>query len=145
MDVKISCFANDNLAIKNQLDLLKTVPGVGEITALSFISITKGFTKIPNSKALASYCGVAPFPYQSGSSIKGKAKVNKMANKKLKALLHLGALRLIQTEGHFKEYYSRKTNEGKNKMLVINAIRNKILQRMFSVIKNNQPYQIIDY
>ena len=65
-----------------------------------------------------------------------------MANKSMKKLLHLAALSAINYYPEFKEYYQRKVNEGKNKMLVLNNIRNKLIIRVAAVIKNNQPYKI---
>ena len=60
----------------------------------------------------------------------------------MKKLLHLAALSAINYYPEFKEYYQRKVNEGKNKMLVLNNIRNKLIIRVAAVIKNNQPYKI---
>jgi transposase len=139
-DKSIDDFVEQSEKIRHQLDLLTSIPSVGKITALTFIAVTRGFTKMNSGKALASYSGVAPFKNSSGTSVRGKTKVSFMANRKLKTLLHLCALRLIQLEGHFQEYYQRKVNEGKNKMLVINALRNKIVLRMYAVIKNNKKY-----
>lgn len=140
LEKQIDDFVSDIPEIADQLRLLLSIPSVGKITALTFIAITRGFTKVSNSKALACYCGIAPFANTSGSSIRGKQKVSYMANRRLKTLLHLCAMRLIQLAGHFKNYYFRKVAEGKNKMLVINAIRNKLAQRMFSVIKHQKNY-----
>ena len=52
----------------------------------------------------------------------------------------MGALAAIKKNGELKDYYDRKVNEGKNKMLVINAVRAKIVLRMFSVIKREETY-----
>ncbi|MFN6076658.1 MAG: IS110 family transposase, partial [Fluviicola sp.] len=60
---------------------------------------------------------------------------------KMKTLLHLAALRVIQLEGEMRDYFIRKVSEGKNKMSVINAIRNKILARVCSCIKNEKMYE----
>lgn len=65
-----------------------------------------------------------------------------MANKFMKKLLHLGALSAVNYYHGFKAYYQRKVSEGKNKMLVLNNIRNKLIIRVAAVIRNNQPYQI---
>jgi transposase len=73
-----------------------------------------------------------PFPNQSGVSIK-RDRVSKLANQKLKKLLHMAAMSCIRAHGELKEYFIRKVKEGKNKMLVINAIRNKLVHRMFAV------------
>jgi transposase len=83
---------------------------------------------------------VAPFPYQSGSSIKGKTKVSPMANKKLKTNLHLAALTAIKFDPEIKLYYERKVQEGKPKMSVINAVRFKLLARIVAVVNKDTKY-----
>jgi hypothetical protein len=62
--------------------------------------------------------------HSSGSSIRGKTRVDHHARKSLKTLLHLAAMSALQVKGELQDYYQRKVNEGKNKMLVINALRN---------------------
>ena len=138
---QIDEYVNVNPEIQKQAQILQSIPAVGKITSLTFIAMTRGFTRVQNSKSLACYCGVAPFAKQSGTSIKGKAKVSLMANRKLKTSLHMCAMRSVRMEGHFKEYYYRKVEEGKNKMLVLNAIRNKIATRMYALIKEDRFYQ----
>ena len=80
-----------------------------------------------------------PFENSSGK-FKGKARVSKMANKTLKTALHMRALSAITAQGEMRDYYLRKVAEGKNKMSVINALRNKIIQRIFSCVKNKTLY-----
>ena len=64
-----------------------------------------------------------------------------MANKKLKKQLHMCAISTIRADGELKEYYERKVAEGKNKMLVINNVRNKIIHRICSCVNNNKIYE----
>ena len=85
---------------------------------------------------------IVPFEFQSGTSINKKPRVSYMADKSLKKLLHLAAMRAIQLNGDLQNYYLRKVKEGKNKMLILNAVRNKIVARICSVIKNRKMYQI---
>ena len=117
-----------------------TVPGIGHLTAVYLICCTNNFICKITGKQLACYAGVAPFENTSGTSIKGRNKVHKMANKTLKKLLHLCALAAIKYYAEFKEYYDRKLAEGKNKLSVQNAIRSKIALRAVAVINNQQPY-----
>lgn len=126
--------------LDDQYKLLLTVDGVGKQVAIHTLIATKGFTKFKTPRKFACHTGVAPFAYTSGSSQKSRWKVSHKANKKLKSLFHMAALSAIQTEGHFKEYFIRKVAEGKNKMTVINAVRSKIIHRMFAVIKNQTKY-----
>ena len=117
-----------------------SVPNVGKITALLLIVLTNNFKRFANVKQLASYCGVAPFEYSSGTSVRGKTKVNHMANKRLKKALHLCAVSSLRHKSEVKIYYERKVKEGKNKMSVLNAIRNKLLQRVFACVRDKRMY-----
>jgi len=118
-----------------------SVDGVGMITAVNLITTTNEFLSITEAKKYACYSGVAPFEHSSGSSVRGKTKVSHMANKKTKTLLHLAALSAIQVKGEIKEYYKRKVEQGKNKMSVLNAVRNKIIQRVFACIKQDRFFE----
>lgn len=126
--------------IYNNYQLIKSVPGIGHLTAVYIICCTNNFANKISGKQLASYAGVVPFEYSSGISIKGKNRVHKMANKDLKKMLHLCALTAIKYYPEFRQYFDRKKAEGKNGMLVLNAIRNKIVLRVVAVVNKQQPY-----
>ncbi|MDO3426011.1 IS110 family transposase [Chryseobacterium sp. APV1] len=108
-------------------------------TAINFIIITDNFKNFENAKHLACYAGVVPFKNQSGTIVK-KERISKMANQKLKKLLHLSAMATIRSDKELKAYFVRKVEQGKNKMSVLNAIRNKLVHRIMAVIKRQQPY-----
>lgn len=130
--------------LARQYELLQSIDGVGPIVALNMITATEAFTRFENARQFNCYAGLAPFRYTSGSSLHSKARVSHRANKGLKALLHLAAVSLIsKSGGEMKEYYLRKVNEGKSKMAVINALRAKIVARMFAVIRKNEFYKPI--
>jgi transposase len=123
-----------------QYKLIISIPGIGMQTAIYLIIATKGFEAFENWRQLACYAGVAPFPYRSGTSIKGSDKIHHLADKKLKSLLNMCAICAIRHDKELKAYYERKVKEGKNKMLVINNIRCKLLARVFAVINRNSPF-----
>lgn len=68
-------------------------------------------------------------------------RVNHQARKKLKPLFHLAAMAAVRAKGELKTYYERKVAEGKNKMLVLNAVRNKLIHRIYAVVKRKQKYE----
>ena len=121
-------------------DLIMSIKGVGTQTALFMIAYTNAFTKFKNARKFASYCGIAPFPNSSGTSIRGKTKVSHLANKKVKCLLDLCAKSAIQFNPEMKEYYEKRIKIGKNKMSTINIIRNKLLARIFAVVERKTNY-----
>lgn len=139
---------------KQLLELIKTdenlqriykiatsVNGVGMVTAIYMIITTNEFLSITDAKKYACYSGVAPFEHSSGISIRGKNRVSHIANKKVKTVLHLAALAAIKTEGDIKHYYNRKVQEGKNKMSILNAVRNKIIHRVFACVNQNRIFE----
>ncbi|MFB9865483.1 IS110 family transposase [Rufibacter immobilis] len=126
--------------LQEKKDLLCSVPGVGEQIASQMLIATRGFTRFSQWRKFSCYAGLAPFQHTSGTSVRGRTKVSKIANKKIKALLTMGALTSIRANNEYRQYYDRKTAEGKHPMAVLNAIKNKIVSRMFAVIEKNKPY-----
>lgn len=137
---KILELINSNEQLRSQYKRIQTIPGVGKVLATLMIIKTKGFSDIKSARKMACYAGVAPFEYSSGSSIFRKPRVSTIADKELKKVLHLAALSTIRLNNDLAEYYKRKVEQGKNKMSVINAIRNKIIHRIYALIKNEAVY-----
>jgi transposase len=133
---------NDEV-LSNQHKLLRSIDGIGERTAIKMIVTTNAFRDFDDHRKFACHAGVAPFQYTSGSSIRSKSRVSNRADKSIKSLLHMAAVVVAtrKKDGELRDYYLRKVEEGKNKMLVLNAIRAKLIARMFAVIKNNKPYE----
>ncbi len=121
-------------------NLLLSVDGVGPVLAAHLIAITDGFLRFNDPRKLACHAGAAPFQYTSGTSIKGKTRVSKQSHPKLKSLVHMAALGVIQRPGELQDYYKRKRAEGKHAMLVLNAVRCKIIHRVCAVIERGTPY-----
>ena len=137
---EIATVMEEDEAIKKNFELLKTVVGIGKINALAFLVFTQNFTSFDNARQFNCYVGIAPFEHSSGSSVRGKTKISKLANKKMKVLLGNGVSSAIQHDKELKQYYERKIKEGKNKHSVKNAIKSKLVSRAFSVIKRQTPF-----
>ena len=88
--------------------------------------------------------GGAPLAHTSGTSIRGKGGTSNFANMHLKATLHLAAMSSTRYVPDLRQYDERKVGEGKSKMCVLNAIRNKLLQRGLAVVKRGTPY-VLNY
>lgn len=132
-----------NKKLKSTYTLLTSIKGIGVILAANIMVTTICFTKFNDSRKYACYCGTAPFKYSSGTSIKGRTKVSQMANKKMKALFNLAALSAIQHDPELKLYFDKRKANGANGMSTINIIRNKIIHRVFAVIKRGTPYVVM--
>ena len=121
-------------------DLMRSIPGVGPQIALYVLLYTHNFNRITDPRKFGSFAGVVPNARASGTSIKGKERVSPYANKKMKSLLNFGALAAIKKDHELKVYYTRKVAAGKPKMSAINAVRNKLIHRIFSVVNRGTPY-----
>lgn len=127
--------------MQRQAKLIRSVPGVGKVLCWMMLAKTEGFTTITEPRKMACYSGIVPFSHQSGTSVRGRDRVSPYADKALKTTLHLAAMSAIRLENDLGVYYRRKVEEGKNKMSALNAVRNKIVHRIFAVIKKQIPYQ----
>ena len=119
--------------------LAQSVVGVGPITSATFIAYTHNYKCFTDGRKFACYSGVAPFPNRSGKRI-GKTKVSHMANKRIKSLLSNVVNAAVMHDQEISIYYHRKIGEGKEKGIVLNAIKNKIIHRTFAVINRKTPY-----
>ena len=140
IETEIKNIIKENEELKKNYDLLITVPGIGRWIATYLIGCTCNFAAKISGKQLACYAGVVPFENTSGTSIKRKPKVHKMANKELKKLLYMGAMSAVQYNVEFKKYYERKLQEGKPFLSVVNAVKNKIILRAAAVVNNQRAY-----
>lgn len=127
--------------LKSQSALIRSVPGVGKVVSWMVLAKTEAFDLINDPRKMACYCGVVPFEFQSGTSIRNRPRVSMYADKSMKSVLHLAAMTAIRLNNDMRTYYVRKVEQGKNKMSVLNAVRNKIIHRIFAVIKNQTMYK----
>ena len=142
IDAEIESLIAANPVLTRQKDLLTSIDGVGDRIAINMIAITGGFTRFQNARQFCSFAGLTPYKYDSGTSVRSKAKISKRANHTMKVLLHMSAVNVAtrMKEGEYKEYYERKLKEGKHKMCIFNVLRAKLVHRMFSVIKRDALY-----
>jgi len=125
---------------QQQLTLLTTVPGIGQKTALFLIIITDGFSKFETASQLCSYVGITPTIRESGSSVRGRARISKVGNRKLRNLLFLCSFNACKHNKACRELYERIVNKGKSKKLALIAVANKLLKQCFAIAKSGKPY-----
>ncbi len=125
---------------QQQLTLLTTVPGIGTKTALFLIVVTDGFSKFETAAQLCSYVGITPTIRESGSSVRGRSRISKVGNKKLRNLLFLCAFNACKHNKACRELYERIVSKGKSKKLALIAVANKLLKQCFAIAKSGLPY-----
>ena len=130
-----------NSQLKENYLLVVSIKGVGMITAIALIVHTDNFSTFETARQLACYCGVVPFEKSSGTSINGGNHISRLANKDIKVLLTQCARCAVQYDKELAAYYIRKIAQGKKDRVVINNVRNKLIHRIFAVVKSKIPYR----
>lgn len=141
-EAQITATIKEDELIKKNFKLLTSIPGIGSVTAVALILCTNNFMAFSNGRKFAAYCGVAPFEHSSGTSIRGRNKTSPLANKRIKALLSNCASTAIQHDEELRAYYLRKTKEGKADMVALNAVRAKLINRMFATVNTGTEYVV---
>lgn len=139
IDATITATFQQNAVIQQHVTNLDTIPGVGLIFIANFFDVTEGFSRV-NYRHLASYLGICPRTYQSGTSIRKRARSNKAGPERMRRQLFLSSMSCIRKEGPLKKYFYRKQAAGKNGQVVLNALANKLLRISCAVVLSGQPY-----
>jgi transposase len=137
-EVKTLIFSDPEL--RKNYELLTSITGISFVNSVNILLYTNNFVAFPDARSYACYCGVAPFGYQSGTSIKSAPRVSKMSNLQLKVDLSQSALSAVCHDPELKIYYRRKLSQGKHTGTVLNAVKFKLIERMFAVVKRGTPY-----
>lgn len=122
------------------LTLIESIPGIGRKTAIMLLVLTEGFERFENAKQLCSFTGLTPIIRQSGTSVKGRPRISKVGNKKLRNLLFMCSFTACQNNKACKAIYERITAKGKSKKLALMAVCNKLLKQAFAVAKTKVMY-----
>jgi len=119
---------------------LKSIPGIGMKTASMLVVVTDGFTRFDSSSSLCSYSGITPVLRQSGSSVRGRPRMSKVGNRKLRNLLFLCSLTASKYNKGCRELYQRIVAKGKSKKLALIAVCNKLLKQAYGIAKSGLVY-----
>lgn len=127
-------------AIKDTCELLMSIPGIGMINAVVTIIATGNFTRFRTARQYAKFSCVSPLSRQSGTSVKESAHVCNQGHSEIKSILTEGARSAIHHDAQLKAYYERKREEGKAHGCVMNAVKFKLICRMFAVVQRHSMY-----
>ena len=129
-----------NPGLYEQTQNLTSMPCVGFLLAVSLAVITQGFTQHVDAREIASFLGVCPWPYDSGTSVHRPASSDGAGPGRIRKLLYLSAMSLRTHHPAFRTYFERKVREGKPKQLVLNNIVNKLLHILCAMMRSGKPY-----
>lgn len=122
------------------LSRLKTIPGIGKKTALMLVVLTDGFDRFSSAAELCSYAGLTPLIRKSGSSVKGRSRISKIGNQKLRNLLFMCSFNACKYNKACREIYERIVAKGKSEKLALIAVCNKLLKQAYAIAKSGLIY-----
>ena len=119
---------------------LKTIPGIGNKTAMLLIITTNSFKDFDNCGQISSYLGLAPNERSSGSSVRGKTRISKRGNPIVRNHLFLCSFTASVHNPQCKALYDRIVTKGKSKKLALIAVCNKLIKQAYGISKSGLPY-----
>jgi transposase len=122
------------------LTKVESIPGIGRKTAMMLVVLTDGFNRFESSSQLCSFCGLTPVIRQSGSSVKGRVRISKIGNSKLRNLLFMCSFTACKCNPACAAIYNRITQKGKSKKLALIAVCNKLLRQSFAIAKSGVEF-----
>lgn len=122
--------------------VLTTLPGVGEVIAATIIAEVGDIKRFSNSGQLVSYAGINPTVRQSGAFMGNRNQMSKKGSPYLRLALWQASVTSVRFNPILKNYYEKKIKEGKNHMTVIGAVSRKLTGIIFSMLKNNKPFNV---
>jgi len=125
---------------QEMLTTIESISGIGRKTAMLLLVVTDGFTRFESSGQLCSFCGLTPSIRQSGTSVKGRSRITKIGNAKLRNLLFMCSFTAYKHNKACKAIYDRIVNQGKSKKLALIAVCNKLLKQAFAIAKSGVEY-----
>jgi transposase len=131
---------NNHPGLKKKRDLLKTIPGVGDVTIEAILSEANAFEGFDTVEKVVAYMGLSPKEKTSGTSVKGKSSLCKIGSARLRKILYMPALSAIQHNPIIKTLYNRLIAKSKNGMIIACACMKKLVHIIYGVIKNNEPF-----
>lgn len=120
--------------------LLQTIPGIGECTALKLLAELPSAQQCPSARHAAAHAGLCPRQRQSGSSVRGKTRLSKTGNARLRKALYLPAVVAMRWNPILQQFAQRLLQRGKSKMAVVGAVMRKLLHQAYGVLKHGQPF-----
>lgn len=126
--------------VQKSINLICTIPGVALLTAVTVLAETNGFELIRNKAQLTSYAGLDVREKQSGTSVKGKARISKKGNKQLRKAMYLPALCSMRYIDNMKELYVRLVSKHGIKMKGAVAVQRKLLELIYTIYKKQEAF-----
>ena len=140
VDAQIKDLLETNTNLGNQVELLKTIPGISDKTAVAILSELPSVNIFKTAREAAAFAGLTPTVRQSGTSVRGRGSLSKAGNAQLRKALYMPAIVAKKHNPLVEEFCKRLSAKGKAKMVVIAAAMRKLLHIIFGVLKHQKSF-----
>jgi len=131
---------NSHPLLKQQSELLDSIPGIAQSTAARLLAEMTDITQYKSARQVAAYAGLVPRERQSGTSLRGRARLSKVGNARLRHALYFPAITALRSSPFFKAWAKGLQERGKCKMTVICAVMRKLIHLAYGVLKTGKPF-----
>jgi len=139
-EARIRSHIESHPGLKRQHELLDSIPGIGETTAAALLAEVPDLAKYRSAREVAAFAGLVPRERQSGSSVRGRVRLSKIGNARLRKALYFPAITAIRCSPFFQAWAKGLQERGKSKMSVICAVMRKLIHLAYGVLKTGQPF-----
>jgi len=137
---QIATHITDDPNLTTKRDLLKSIPGIGEAMIAAILAELHMFERCDRVQKVVAFIGLAPRQFISGSSLKGKPRLSKVGNARLRKALFMPALVSIQCNPVIQAFYYRLKEKEKNGKVIVCAIMRKLVHLIFGILKSGRPF-----
>jgi len=131
---------NSHPRLKRESQLLDSIPGIAETTAALLLAEITDITQYRSARQVAAYAGLVPRERQSGSSVRGRTRLSKIGNARLRKALYFPAITALRCSPFFQAWAKGLQERGKSKMSVICAVMRKLVHVAYGVLKSGKPF-----
>jgi len=139
IEQQLRSLVNDDDNLRRRIANITSVKGIGFMTAVTAVAETNGFALITSEKQITSYAGLDIVIRESGKQ-RGKPALSKKGNKHLRRAVFMPALAACRFNPVLKAFYMRLVRTKANKKVALLAVARKILCLIYTLWKNNVPY-----
>ncbi|MCP4360057.1 MAG: IS110 family transposase, partial [Chloroflexi bacterium] len=136
LERRIRDFVNQQPDLKEKKDLLVSIKGFGEKTAIHILAEMYDLAEYKNAKAAAADAGVTTSHYSSGTSVRKRPKMSRIGKATIRSALYFPAISAIQHNPVIKRLAQRLAAKGKEKAVIRVAVMRKLMHLAFGVLKN---------
>lgn len=131
---------NGDPGMKQQRELLDSIPGLGERTIAVLLAYYANIDRFANGRQAAAFAGLDPKHHESGSSVRRKPRLSKVGHAFLRKALYMPAMVTLYKTEWGKRFQERLADAGKPPKLIIGAMMRKLIHVAFGVLKSGQPF-----